>query len=95
MTINPLYFFSFTGITFAFFLKYFAPLFFVENDRDRQLEYLRSKLCSLERKVIDLEQIVEELESKYNRTENTLIKSNLDLNNKLEEFINYSYDTFE
>jgi chromosome segregation ATPase len=74
---------SITSATFA----YFMSLFF--NKETTNYDYLSLKIHSLEQKVHELQSTVDELEEKLTINNK---KTSEDLNAKLEEYINYTYE---
>ena len=54
-----------------------------------------NKINELVEKINKLEKSVEELEEKIDKKNSKLIESNIILNSKLEDFINYSYDIYD
>jgi hypothetical protein len=54
-----------------------------------------TKICSLEKQVNTLNLILEDMEDKFIKKENQLMKSTCELNTRLEDFINYNYNVLE
>jgi peptidoglycan hydrolase CwlO-like protein len=86
---------SVTGVAFFTWLHKFSGYCVKETKTTEQIEYLYKKVCSLEKRIDDLNQNIEDLEEKYVKTDIDLIKSNTELNSKLENFINYNYEILE
>jgi hypothetical protein len=68
--------------------------FFKSNEIDK-IDYLMTKICSLEKQVNSLNLILEDMEDKFIKKENQLMKSTCELNTRLEDFINYNYNVLE
>ena len=92
-------FFCINGITtvsLIYMFKYMTGFFKNETDnQDDKIDYLMNKICNLERQVISLNQVLEDMEDKYLKKENHMMKSTCELNSRLEEFINYNYNVLE
>jgi hypothetical protein len=86
---------SVTGVAFLTWLNRFSGFCAKENISKEQIDYLCKKICSLEKRVCELQQNIEDLEEKYVKNDIELIKSNTELNSKLENFINYNYEILE
>ena len=65
-----------------------------EMNEDK-INELFEKINKLEKSIDVLKQSVEELEEKIDKKNSKLIESNIILNSKLEDFINYSYDIYD
>ena len=70
---------------------------FLKNDENEttQIDYLMNKICNLERQIISLNQTIEDMEDKFIKKENHMMKSTCELNSRLEDFINYNYNVLE
>jgi uncharacterized protein YlxW (UPF0749 family) len=64
------------------------------SKQDEKLEFLLTKIKKLEESVHSLQQSVEDIEENINKS-NNIIESNIALNNKLDDFINYSYEVYD
>lgn len=77
----------------------FAFLYKIYNthkiDQDQKIEYLVKKIQNLEQTVANLQQSIEDLEENVHNKNDRIIQSNIALNNKLDDFINYSYDVYD
>lgn len=86
------------GISSFYIMKYIYSIV----NKEENLDYLYMKIKNLEDEVNELHEIIDNLEDKVNHLENTLHvkemesidlhKSNIDLNNKLNNFITYNYE---
>ena len=65
----------------------------VSKQHDK-LEFLLTKIKQLEESVHSLQQSIEDIEENMNKS-NNIIESNIALNNKLDDFINYSYEVYD
>lgn len=82
------------GIMYIF--KYMTDVFKSEKeDEDKKIDYLMNKICNLERQVNTLNLVIEDIEEKYIKKENHMMKSTCELNSRLEEFINHNYNVLE
>jgi hypothetical protein len=81
-----------TSLGIMYLLKYFTDS---RSDDQQKMDYLFSKICNLERQINELNQTIDDMEEKYIKKENTMIKSTCELNDRLEEFINYNYNILE
>jgi hypothetical protein len=63
------------------------------SKQDEKLDFLLSKIKTLEESVNSLQQSIEDIEENINKG-NSIIQSNIALNNKLDDFINYSYEVY-
>lgn len=92
-------FFCINGVTTVGLIYMFKCMTgFFKNETDDQsnkIDYLMNKICNLERQVNSLNQFIEDMEDKYLKKENQMMKSNCELNSRLEEFINYNYNVLE
>lgn len=86
---------SVTSVAFFTWLHRFSGYCNKENKTNEQIEYLYKKVCSLEKRIDQLQQNIDDLEEKYVTKDIDLIKSNTELNSKLENFINYNYEILE
>lgn len=66
-----------------------------KDEENKKIDYLMSKICNLERQVNTLNIVIEDMEEKYIKKENHMMKSTCELNSRLEEFINYNYNVLE
>jgi len=83
---------SITTMGIVYIFKYMSDFFKNESEQEvKQIEYLMNKICNLERQVYVLNQVVEDMEDKFIKKENHMMKSTNELNSRLEEFINYNY----
>lgn len=83
---------GFAGVTFALIAQYFA---FINSKQQEQIEYLRNKVCQLEKQMHSLQQNLEDIEEKMIKKDIALFESNQQLHCKLEDFINYNYEVVE
>lgn len=100
MSSQILGFFCINGITtvsIMYIYKYIIDIFRNEDEinDDNKICYLENKICNLERQINSLNQVIEEIEDKYLKKENHMMKSTCELNSRLEEFINYNYNVLE
>jgi hypothetical protein len=99
MSAQILGFFCMNGITtisILYAFKYMSDFFKNETeDQSQKMDYLMSKICRLERQVNVLNQVVEDMEDKFIKKENQMMKSTCELNSRLEEFIDYNYNVLE
>jgi len=63
------------------------------SKQDDKIEFLLTKIKQLEESVNSLQQSIEDIEN-INKS-NNIIESNIALNNKLDDFINYSYEVYD
>jgi hypothetical protein len=59
------------------------------------MDILLYKLHKLEDLVFSLQQSIEDIEDRIDRKNNRVIETNTLLTNKLDDFINLSYDVYE
>jgi len=83
---------TFTTALFAFLYKIYN---IHKVDQDQKIEYLVKKIQNLEQTVANLQQSIEDLEENVHNKNDRIIQSNIALNNKLDDFINYSYDVYD
>jgi peptidoglycan hydrolase CwlO-like protein len=83
---------TFTTALFAFLYKIYNTH---KVDQDQKIEYLVKKIQNLEQTVANLQQSIEDLEENVHNKNDRIIQSNIALNNKLDDFINYSYDVYD
>jgi flagellar capping protein FliD len=86
---------GFAGISLAVFAQYLASYVARSSRQEKNIEYLQNKICQLEKQVHDLQQSLEEMEERVLKKDNALLESNHQLQNKLEDFINYNYEILE
>ena len=60
-----------------------------------RIDILLYKLHKLEDLVLSLQQSIEDIEDRIDRKNNMVIETNTLLTNKLDDFINLSYDVYE
>jgi peptidoglycan hydrolase CwlO-like protein len=83
---------TFTTALFAFLYKLYNNQ---KVEQEHKIEYLMKKIENLEKTVVDLQQSIEDLEENIHNKNDKIIQSNIALNNKLDDFINYSYDIYD
>lgn len=83
---------TFTTALLAFLYKLYNQN---KVDQENKIEFLVKKIQNLEQTVIDLQQSIEDLEENLHNKNDRIIQSNIALNNKLDDFINYSYDIYD
>jgi peptidoglycan hydrolase CwlO-like protein len=83
---------TFTTALFAYLYKLYNKH---KVEQEHKIEYLVKKIQNLEKTVIDLQQSIEDLEENIHNKNDRIIQSNIALNNKLDDFINYSYDIYD
>lgn len=86
---------GFAGVTFALLAQYFALFSNRSSQHDEQIEYLRNKVCQLEKQILNLQQNLEDMEEKMTKKDTALIESSQQLHSKLEDFINFNYEVVE
>jgi hypothetical protein len=94
MSAQILGFFCMNGLITAG-LIYVSKLFNNDTNETTQIDYLMNKICNLERQIISLNQTIEDMEDKFIKKENHMMKSTCELNSRLEDFINYNYNVLE
>lgn len=82
---------TFTTALFAFLYKIYNTY---KVDQDQKIECLVKKIQKLEQTVANLQQSIEDLEENVHN-KNDKINNIIALNNKLDDFINYSYDIYD
>lgn len=100
MSTQILGFFCINGITtfgIMYVFKYMTDFFKKDetNNDSKKIEYLMTKICNLEKQVNTLNLVLEDMEDRYIKKENKMMKSTCELNSRLEEFINYNYNVVE
>uniref|UniRef100_A0A6C0H729 Uncharacterized protein n=1 Tax=viral metagenome TaxID=1070528 RepID=A0A6C0H729_9ZZZZ len=86
---------GFAGITLALVAHYFSFFSNTTSHHDVQIEYLRNKVCQLEKQLHNLQQNLEDMEERISKKDTDLIESSQQLHSKLEEFINCNYEVLE
>ncbi|NBP00260.1 MAG: hypothetical protein EBU90_09080 [Proteobacteria bacterium] len=86
---------GFAGITLALVAQYFALFSNTTSQHDEQIEYLRNKVCQLEKQLHNLQQNLEDMEERMTKKDTALIESSQQLHSKLEDFINYNYEVVD
>jgi peptidoglycan hydrolase CwlO-like protein len=81
---------TFTTILMTTFYNFYLKK---TSKQDEKLEFLLTKIKQLEESVHSLQQSIEDIEENINKN-NSIIESNIVLNNKLDDFINYSYEVY-
>ena len=82
---------TFTTILMTTFYNFYLKK---TTKQDDKIEFLLTKIKRLEESVNSLQQSIEDIEENINKS-NNIIESNIALNNKLDDFINYSYEVHE
>lgn len=99
MSAQILGFFCINGITtvgLMYIFRYMTDFFNKESEYEsKKTEYLMTKICNLEKQVHCLNQVIEDIEDKFIKKENRMMKSTCELNSRLEEFITYNYNVVD
>lgn len=93
--LNSLTTFAISYLYNVTFHSYFSKHSKEDNVTNEKFEYLYKKIHNLEQSIVHIQECLEEIEIKIDEKNHHLIESNMALNSKLEEFINYNYDVYE
>jgi peptidoglycan hydrolase CwlO-like protein len=91
--LNSLTTFAISYLYNVTFHSYFSKK--SKDTNNEKFEYLYKKIHNLEQSVIRMQEMIEEIDIKIDDKNNHIIESNIALNSKLEEYINYNYDIYE
>ena len=75
--------------------KYYYYYNYTKTENNEKMDILLYKLHKLEDLVFSLQQSIEDIEDRIDRKNNRVIETNTLLTNKLDDFINLSYDVYE
>jgi len=75
--------------------KYYYYYDYTKTENNEKMDILLYKLHKLEDLVFSLQQSIEDIEDRIDRKNNRVIETNTLLTNKLDDFINLSYDVYE
>ncbi len=75
--------------------KYYYYYNYTKTENNQRMDILLYKLHKLEDLVFSLQQSIEDIEDRIDRKNNRVIETNTLLTNKLDDFINLSYDIYE
>lgn len=81
-----------TTILASYFYRYIQYQNETIVNQSKKIQIITSKLENIESHISLLRQNIDDLDEKIIEN-NTLIKSNADLNNQLHEFVHYNYET--
>lgn len=84
----------FITITITFTTLLFGYLYHltIKQSQTKRIDLLISKINELESKVLSIQSSIDDLENTLHIKNNKIIESNIALNSKLDDFINYTYD---
>lgn len=89
---------SFTTVVCGVFYKYIIAQNDLIISQDEKIKYITSKLINMESHISSLNENIYDLENKIDsqiERHEDLIKSQIDINHQLNEYVNYTYDLVE
>lgn len=87
--------FAFTTAIITYLWNKYVKTKNKNDETDEKLEVIFLKIRELEYRISSIQSSIEDLENNLSTKNNKIIESNIALNSKLDDFINYTYDVYD